>query len=221
MDPRPPPLHARSPLRIGRRRLVGSLLTLAGLSALVARRGTAEATPLRDARALRPPGAIAETDFLAACVRCGLCVQACPFGTLRLAGPDDPVPQGTPFFRAREVPCEMCDGVPCRAACPTGALQPSLMRIVDARIGVAGLSSPEGCYSFIGAAACNSCWRACPLKGRAIVMRQGRTPLGGWFTPTVNADVCTGCGKCEKACIAAEPAITVTAYRDGRSAAAA
>jgi ferredoxin-type protein NapG len=216
-------MHTRTPhsLRIGRRRLVGMLLTLAGLSALVARRSTVEAAPLRDARALRPPGALAEHDFLAACVRCGLCVQACPYGTLRLAHEGEAVPQGTPFFRAREVPCEMCDGVPCRAACPTGALAPSLTRIVDARIGVAGLSSPEGCYSFIGAAVCTSCWRACPLKGRAIVMKQGRTRLGGYFTPTVDASVCTGCGKCEKACIAVEPAITVAAHRDGRTAAAA
>jgi len=64
----------RLPLRIGRRRLVGMVLTLAGLTALVARRSSAEAKPLSDNRALRPPGAIAEHDFLAACVRCGLCV---------------------------------------------------------------------------------------------------------------------------------------------------
>ena len=197
------------------------VLTLAGLTALVARRSSAEAKPLSDNRALRPPGAIAEHDFLAACVRCGLCVQACPFGTLRLAHEADPVPQGTPFFRAREVPCEMCDGVPCRAACPTGALAPTLTRIADARIGVAALSKPEGCYSFIGAAVCNSCWRACPLKGRAIVMKRGRTRLGGLFTPTVDPAVCTGCGKCEKACIAVEPVITVAALRDGRPAVAA
>ena len=28
--------------------------------------------------ALRPPGALPEKDFLAACTRCGQCVQACP-----------------------------------------------------------------------------------------------------------------------------------------------
>src|SRR3546814_16397310 len=30
------------------------------------------------ATALRPPGALSEEAFLAACVRCGLCVRACP-----------------------------------------------------------------------------------------------------------------------------------------------
>ena len=29
--------------------------------------------------ALRPPGALPEKDFLAACTRCGQCVQACPY----------------------------------------------------------------------------------------------------------------------------------------------
>jgi ferredoxin len=47
-----------------------------------------------DAR--RPPGAIAEHDFLDACVRCGLCVRACPYDTLHLAAPGGPVPAGTP-----------------------------------------------------------------------------------------------------------------------------
>jgi len=29
------------------------------------------------------------------------------------------------------------------------------------------------------------------------------------FEPTVHADACTGCGKCEKSCVLAEPAIKV------------
>jgi len=204
------------PEGIGRRRLLGSVLGLAGLSALVVQRTRAERGQGHDERALRPPGALAEPDFAAACVRCGLCVQACPFHTLRLSGAAGPFAAGTPWFRAREVPCEMCADVPCVPVCPTGALRPTLRRIDDARIGLAGLSKPEGCYSFIGAARCTSCARACPLGERAIVMKPGPTRLGGRFTPTVDPAVCTGCGKCEKACIAVEPVITVLAYRDGR-----
>ena len=98
----------------------------------------------------------------------------------------------------------------------TGALVPTLADIVDSRMGLARLSRPDGCYSFIGAAKCDSCWRACPLQGRAITMQRGLTRLGGHFTPTVDDTACTGCGKCEKACIAEEPAITVTASRDGQ-----
>ncbi|MCP4041391.1 MAG: ferredoxin-type protein NapG, partial [Gammaproteobacteria bacterium] len=31
------------------------------------------------ALAIRPPGALPEEDFLAACTRCGLCVRDCPY----------------------------------------------------------------------------------------------------------------------------------------------
>jgi ferredoxin-type protein NapG len=46
-------------------------------------------------------------------------------------------------------------------------------------------------------------------------MQPGATRLGGRFTPTVDPDLCTGCGRCEKACVATEAAITVA--RSGRA----
>ena len=55
---------------------------------------------LRDANARwmpRPPGAVDGKDFLALCSRCGQCVTSCPYETLRLAGPFDPAPGGTPI----------------------------------------------------------------------------------------------------------------------------
>ena len=39
----------------------------------------------RDGLALRPPGALPDGRFEAACIRCGQCVQACPYDTLQLA----------------------------------------------------------------------------------------------------------------------------------------
>jgi len=38
----------------------------------------------KSATDLRPPGAGPEDEFLGACIRCGLCVRDCPWGTLRL-----------------------------------------------------------------------------------------------------------------------------------------
>jgi ferredoxin-type protein NapG len=147
-------------------------------------------------------------------VRCGLCVDACPFGTLKLADAGGPAAVGTPYFTARQVPCEMCKDMPCVRVCPTGALSPRLRRIADARMGVARLAHEERCYSFIGAAYCRACYLACPLRGRAIRMTNAVTRRGGRFTPTVDPEICTGCGKCEKACAAADAAITVTALPD-------
>jgi ferredoxin-type protein NapG len=206
----------------GRRQLIGSALAAGLLATVGLVRALGQARRPADEHALRPAGAVAEDTFGAACVRCGLCVQACPFDVLHLAGEDGPVESGTPYFRARDKACLMCADLPCQRVCPSGALGPRSMRIEEARIGVAGLSSPERCYSFIGAAACNSCWKACPLRARgAITMRQELTSRGGHFTPTVDAAVCTGCGLCEQACIAEQPAITVAPLRDGRTRAAA
>lgn len=178
--------------------------------------GAAAALPLlRDSSAesapphIRPPGALEGDAFHAACIRCGLCVQACPYDTLRLSGHDGTRRAGTPYFVAREIPCEMCDDVPCVRACPTGALDPALEDIRDARMGVATLSDPRSCNSYTGAGFCNSCYLACPLRDEAITMAWGATKMGGLFTPTVDPDVCTGCGKCEQACIARTAAITV------------
>src|SRR5512139_3519303 len=72
--------------------------------------------------AIRPPGALAESEFSAACIRCGMCVRDCPYDILHLAKPEEPMSTGTPYFVARQAPCEMCEDIPCIKACPTGAL---------------------------------------------------------------------------------------------------
>ena len=163
------------------------------------------------AQALRPPGALDEDKFLGACVRCGLCVRDCPFDTLDLAKLGDPVTTGTPYFIARDVPCEMCDDIPCVKACPTGALDHSLENIDDARMGLAVLIDEENCLNFQGLR-CDVCYRVCPAIDKAITlelesnMRSGRHAV---FIPTVHSDHCTGCGKCERACVLEEAAIKI------------
>ncbi|MDR2451660.1 MAG: MauM/NapG family ferredoxin-type protein, partial [Candidatus Accumulibacter sp.] len=110
------------------------------------------------AQALRPPGALPEDEFLAACTRCGLCVRDCPYDTLKLAAPGDPAPTGTPYFTARGVPCEMCEDIPCVKPCPTGALDPKLSDIAAARMGLAVLIDHENCLNFLGLR-CDVCYR--------------------------------------------------------------
>jgi len=165
----------------------------------------------KDPQALRPPGALDEQDFLSACLRCGLCVDACPYDTLKLARLFDPAPSGTPVFEARKVACEMCDDVPCVPACPSGALDPQLTDINDARMGTAVLIDQKNCLNFQGLR-CDVCYRVCPLIDEAITLeasRNQRTRVHSRFLPTVNSDICTGCGKCEQACVLDEAAIKV------------
>ncbi len=176
------------------------------------------------ATALRPPGALPEDDFLAACIRCGLCVRDCPYDTLDLAQLGvDGAATGTPFFTARDVPCEMCDDIPCVAACPTGALDKGLTHIDDADMGVAVLIDEEHCLNALGLR-CDVCYRVCPVIDKAITLEQSHNARSGHhaiFMPTVHADHCTGCGKCEKSCVLeGEAAIKVLPQRLARARAA-
>jgi ferredoxin-type protein NapG len=144
-------------------------------------------------------------------VRCGLCVKACPYDTLKTAGWRDPAASGTPFFTARTVPCEMCEDIPCAKACPTGALDKSLNDIKASRMGTAVLVGHESCLNVQGLR-CDVCYRVCPAIGEAITLERHhneRTGKHAMFIPTVHTEHCTGCGKCEKACVLDEAAIKV------------
>jgi ferredoxin-type protein NapG len=201
------------------------------------------------ALALRPPGALPEDQFLAACTRCGLCVRECPSplmqqmigggeaasplskviepgGTsplskrvetggdkpiLKLAVPGDPVPTGTPYFTARSAPCLMCEDIPCVKVCPSGALNPQLTDIADARMGLAALVDHETCLNYLGLR-CDVCYRVCPVIDKAITLESQHNPRSdrhAMLLPTVHPEHCTGCGLCEKACVLSEAAIRV------------
>lgn len=200
-----------------------SAVLLAGGAVLMARRSVARPT-----RAIRPPGALPEAQFLAACVRCGLCVRDCPPQILRLSrwgeGRAAQVAVGTPYFEARTAACEMCEDIPCAKVCPTGALDARLGDIAQARMGTAQLARHADCLNARGMR-CDECYRACPLMGQAITLEPSSQPRSSGqavLLPTVHADHCTGCGKCEQHCVLAEPAIQVLpAAAHGRAGALA
>jgi ferredoxin-type protein NapG len=150
--------------------------------------------------ALRPPGALAEKDFDATCIKCGQCVNACPPKILRLAPAGGDLPIGLPSFTPREGACVMCPDIPCVKACPTGALAPSLTDINQARMGLAVIDI-ENCLSWKGLR-CEVCYRDCPIRGKAIMLETDPRGLSkhAVFRPIVDSSACTGCGICEKAC---------------------
>jgi ferredoxin-type protein NapG len=166
---------------------------------------------------LRPPGALKEDDFLATCIKCGMCVEACPFDTLKLAKPGDNKPLGTPYFIPRDIPCYMCTDIPCVPVCPTNALDIKSVQndkkeldINKADMGVAVIDD-NSCIAFWGIQ-CDACYRACPLLGKAITVeytKNERTGKHAFLKPVVHADVCTGCGLCEQACVTSKAAIFV------------
>ena len=165
---------------------------------------------------LRPPGAIKEEDFLKTCIKCGMCVEACPFDTLLLAKPGDHKPLGTPYFTPREVPCRMCPDIPCVPVCPTGALDVESVTTdnkLDINISEMGLAviDKDSCIAFWGIQ-CDACYRACPLLGVAITIeydKNERTGKHAFMKPVVHSDPCTGCGLCEHACVTEKAAIQI------------
>ncbi|MBT8420814.1 MAG: ferredoxin-type protein NapG, partial [Gammaproteobacteria bacterium] len=139
------------------------------------------------------------------------CVRACPYDILDLAEPFDPVPTGTPYFTARTGPCEMCPDIPCVPACPSGALDHDLTKIDKARMGLAVLVDQESCIAFQGLR-CEVCFNVCPARGKAISLiprANPRTGIHAMMIPVVHSNHCTGCGKCEQACILEAAAIKV------------
>ncbi|MEI6413567.1 MAG: 4Fe-4S dicluster domain-containing protein [Pseudomonadota bacterium] len=101
---------------------------------------------------LRPPGAIKnrldEQHFLAACIKCGQCVQVCPVEAIKLTGLRDGVGVGTPTIEPRVQACDFsCDGLQCVLACPTGALTHAINYPAQTRMGLARLARPEACLA--------------------------------------------------------------------------
>lgn len=146
---------------------------------------------------LRPPGAGPEDRFLAACERCGACREACPYEVILPLGPAYGDAAGTPGILPRGGACRLCDGLPCAAACPSGALRPVPRE--EVRMGTARLLA-ERCWSVQGQP-CDYCVKECPL-GPSVLRFEGRRPH-------VNEQACVGCGMCVYICTAERPALEV------------
>ena len=168
----------------------------------------------KDKYFLRPPGAENEQRFLSLCIRCGLCVDACPYDTLKLANLSDLAQNGTPFFEARKTPCYLCDDIPCIRECPTNALDNKYLKkekgIFEVKMGTAVVDTAN-CIAYWGLR-CEACYRACPLIDKALkveIKHNERTGKHALTVPVVDNDYCVGCGKCEHACVTEKAAITV------------
>ena len=103
--------------------------------------------PLKAENRLRPPGAVAEKDFLALCIKCGQCLQVCPYHSIELADFGKGHGVGTPYIDANVRGCYACEAVPCVLACPSGALDHTCEKAEDIHMGIAVLEFPDTCIA--------------------------------------------------------------------------
>jgi ferredoxin-type protein NapG len=146
---------------------------------------------------LRPPGAAAEALFLERCTKCNDCAKACPYGSITFHPQD-----GTPVIFADQIPCYLCEDMPCVAACATEALIPIEGR-EQIRMGLAVVSH-RVCTAGQG---CHACASKCPTDALSMDFDSQRL--------VVTAERCVGCGLCEQVCrtVNDRVAIRVTPYR--------
>ena len=142
-------------------------------------------------RWFRPPGAADEVSFVAACTRCGDCIDVCPVhAILKMPANGGGLAAGTPYIDPGTRACIACEDMPCAHACGTGALTPIPWSQVH--MGILELD-PARCITFQGAA-CGVCARACPIGEKALALDDGGRPV-------LKPEGCVGCGVCVTACV--------------------
>ena len=136
-----------------------------------------------DAAFVRPPGAESNAQLVAACDRCGRCLQACPYGIVTpVPLAENLVAYGTPTLAFDHGCCDFC--MQCVDACPTGALAYGGPRERD--LGVAVVVK-DACVAWDWAG-CTVCKDECPVEGAITLDDHDR--------PVVHPEYCDGCGKC-------------------------
>lgn len=209
-------------LDLGRRNML--VAGISGAAAVAVSRATPtfkESAP--NPALIRPPGSLAETEFLARCVKCGECMKVCTTNglqpTLLEAGLEGIwSPRLVPRLGYCEYRCTLCGQV-----CPTGAINKlNETEKVMVKIGSAMVDRGR-CLPWAHATPCIVCEEVCPVPGKAVWFETvtGKDYQGQAIElkqPRVDLKLCVGCGACEAKCPVIDlPAIRVTSIGETRS----
>lgn len=153
---------------------------------------------------LRPPGVLMD-EFLDKCLRCGLCVRACPTGALQPAIKEAGIGGlFTPVLIPRLGYClYTCND--CGQVCPTGAIPALSLEIKQKQVIGIAVIDQNRCLPWADGISCIVCEEMCPLPDKAITLeiKEVVNPDGTITKlqlPRVHRKKCIGCGICENKC---------------------
>jgi MauM/NapG family ferredoxin protein len=189
-------------LNITRRQLLAAGVTGFILPALCR---TNALSKMPDDALIRPPGALVETDFLAACVRCGECMKVCINTALQPLFLEKGLegmftPRLVPRLGYCEFNCTLCSQV-----CPTGALEKITMEQKHAVVLGTAFFDRNKCLVYAQKHSCIVCEEHCPTHDKAIKFNVLKT-RDGFGNPVILKQpyvveaLCIGCGICEYIC---------------------
>lgn len=125
-----------------------------------------------------PPG-VALSD-LAACSDCGKCVDACPTGIITMQN-------RLPALDFSVGECTFCGK--CAQICPEPVFSKGVVERFDHIVTIG-----DDCLS-LRQVDCQACRDSCAAQAIRV-----RPRIGGPFIPSVDEDICTGCGGCISVC---------------------
>ncbi len=132
-------------------------ITGLGVLAIAAATGIYYAPMLKaDGLLLRPPGAVPEEEYLHLCIKCGQCLQVCPYDSIELEDIDGGASLGMAYIDPTKRGCYLCDAFPCILACPTGALNHEHDNIKFVHMGMAVIVNENACLAQHGKTVPNS-----------------------------------------------------------------
>ncbi len=217
---------------VSRRRLVFS--ALAGVFAFPMLRNNGLATDENFSPAMiRPPGSVAEEEFLERCIKCDQCINACPTNVLQPATLEEGGIEAlwTPVMNFRISHCQLKCTL-CSEVCPTGAIREIS---AEEKLGV-GEHQEQGpvvlgtafidttrCLPWANKIPCVVCEEVCPVAPKAIQTydEEAKDVFGNTVVlnkPFIVPELCIGCGICEAECpVLDQRAVYVTAVGESRS----
>jgi polyferredoxin len=164
-------------------------------------------------KAIRPPGSVAEPEFLERCIKCDQCINVCPTNVLQPSTLAEGGLEGlwTPVMDFRTGFCQL-NCTLCSEVCPTGAIQkidlatklgkPPHAEAGPVRLGTAFFERGR-CLPWAMETPCVVCEEVCPTSPKAIgTYEEEITRWDGKKVllnqPYMRPELCIGCGICEQ-----------------------